>query len=123
MTARPGFQTAPPSGERVRSVGDAASSSWVKRISEVLNGILSGKMNVVLEITLRANQTTTAVIDSRIGPFSALLLEPMTTHAAAALYSATSVLPDPASRLAGSVTFNHPSSANTDQTFNLVIIG
>lgn len=123
MAARPGYSTVPLGGQPIKNVKDAASTSWVRKIAETVNNLLSGRMNVVLQITLRAGQTTTQVIDARIGAFSALILVPMTTHAAAALYSATSVIADPTTRVAGSVTFDHPNSANIDQTFNLVIIG
>jgi hypothetical protein len=80
-------------------------------------------MNVVLQITLRAGFATTVITDSRIGPFSALLLQPLTAHAAGALYSATSVLADLTTQRDGAVTLNHVNDANTDKTFNLVILG
>lgn len=121
MTA--GYTTAPGNGANPGKLSDAASASWVKRIVDVVNNILLGKMNVVLRITLRANQATTTVIDARIGPFSYLGLQPLTTHAAADLYSATSVLADQTTQKDGSVVFNHPNNANTDKTFNLLILG
>ena len=123
MTDRPGYSPANTSGGRVKDVSDAASSSWVKNIVEVVNGMIKGRQNVVLTITLRAGFATTPVIDARIGPFSALLLQPLTSNAAAALYSATSVLADPATQKQGSVVFDHANNAQVDRTFNLVILG
>lgn len=123
MTTRPGYESAPPGGSGVSSLGDAASKSWVRQIVDVVNGVLGGKMNVVLQITLRAGFATTIVIDARIGPFSALLLQPLTAHAAGALYSATSVLADQTTQKNGQVTLNHVNDANADKTFNLVILG
>lgn len=123
MTTGPGFQTAPQGGDVAQSLKDAASRSWVRQIVDVVNNLLSGKMNVVTQITLRAGFATTTVIDSRIGPFSALLLQPLTAHAAGALYSATSVLADLTTQKDGQVTFDHVNDANADKTFNLVILG
>ncbi len=121
MTASPGFPTAPTGGQQPKSFLDAASTQWVRRLAEIINNMMRGKLNVVASVTLNANATTTVVNDARISGFSALLLQPMTAHAAAALYSSTSVLVT--SQLSGSATLTHASDANTDKTFNLVIIG
>ena len=121
MTA--GYKTAPSNGSNPLQLSDAASASWLKRVVDVVNNILQGKQNVVLVITLRANQATTTIIDSRIGPFSALILQPLTTHAQADYVSATGVLADQTTQKNGSVTFNHPNNANADKTFNLLIMG
>lgn len=118
-----GYKTAPSNGASPSKLSDAAGEGWVRRIVDVVNNILQGKQNVVLVITLRANQTTTTVIDARIGPFSALILQPLTAHAAADLYSATSVLADQTTQKDGSVVFNHPNNANADKKFNLLIMG
>lgn len=117
----PGYPPAPIGGGAVTKLGDAADKGWVKKIVEVANNILKGKINVVLPISLTANSATTTVIDARIGPYSALLLQPMTAHAAAALYSATSVLVT--SQQNGQAVFTHANNAQTDKSFNLVILG
>ena len=119
----PGFSTAQPGGGIVKTLKDAASASWVRGIVDVVNNMLGGKLNVVLQVTLRSGFATTTVIDARIGPFSALIMQPLTAHAAAALYSATSVLVDTTTQKNGSVTFDHVNDANADKTFNLVILG
>ena len=118
---RPGYSTAQLGGKAAGKVGDAASVSWVKNLAEVVNGILKGRQNVVLTITLAAGAAATVVDDARIGPFSGLFLQPMTSHAAAALYSATSVLVT--DQKSGQATFSHANNAQTDKTFNLLIIG
>lgn len=123
MTTFPGYSQAPGGGSAPKTPADAAGAGWVRQIVDVVNRILSGKLNAVTQITLRASQVTTTVIDSRIGPFSGLYLQPLTSHAAADLYSATSVLADQTTQKAGSVVFDHPNSASTDKTFNLLIIG
>lgn len=121
MTATPGFQPAPQGGGVVKALIDAANKDWVRRVSEVVNRILSGKINAVLQITLAASAGTTTVKDARIGPFSALILVPLTTHAAAALYVSPYVLPS--NQQNGQVTLNHVNDANADKNFNLIIIG
>ena len=117
----PGFTVAPTNGSAPKSVGDAASQSWMRRVAETVNNILKGKINAVLPITLRANETTTVIIDARIGFYSALILQPLTADAAYALYASPYVLPS--GQQSGQVTLNHASSASVDQNFNLVIIG
>lgn len=80
---------------------------------------MNGKMNVsdVTTVTLRANQTTTTLVDSRIGYFSHISLEPVTASAATARaglwWEATS----------GSATLNHASDAAVDQTFSYAVVG
>jgi hypothetical protein len=121
--AIPGYPPVPIGGSAPKQVGDAADASWVKKIAELANNVLKGKINVVLPISLTPSATSTTIIDARIGPYSALLLQPLTVHAAAALYSATSVLVDPTSQKQGSVIFDHASDTNSDKIFNLVILG
>lgn len=123
VTDRPGFPSAPPGGDTASNIRDAASARWVRQIVDVVNSVLRGKQNAVLTITLRNGFATTTVKDARIGPFSALILQPLTAHAAADLYSATSVLADQTTQKDGEVVFNHPNNAFADKTFNLLIIG
>lgn len=92
---------------------------WDALVEERINGLVNGKMNVsdVLTVTLRANQTTTTLIDSRIGYFSHISLEPVTANAATARaslwWTAT----------AGAATLNHASNAAVDQTFSYAVLG
>lgn len=120
--ARPGFRTVPLGGTAAPArLGDAAAAGWVKRIAESVNNILKGKQNVVLDITLTAGAASTDIIDPRIGVFSALLLQPLTANAAAALYAAPYVIPS--AQVDGRVTLAHVNDANTDKNFHLVILG
>jgi hypothetical protein len=123
VTDRPGYSTAPQGGGNVGTIREAAASTWVRQIVDVVNTMLTGKTNNVLTITLRTGFATTTVKDARISAFSALLLQPLTPNAAGALYSATSVLADQTTQTSGQVTFNHANAATVDRTFNLVIIG
>lgn len=119
----PAYPSAPQGGGAVSKLADAASSSWVRRIAEIVNGILTGKLNAVTQLTLTAGAPSTIMKDARITANSYLGLQPMTTHAATDLYSATSVLVAAGSQKAGQVTFNHPNNANVDKTFNVLIVG
>jgi hypothetical protein len=77
MTARPGYSPAPQGGGIIATLKEAASSGWVRQIVDVVNKILSGKMNAVLEITLTANSATSVIRDARIrGLFRAFTWNP-----------------------------------------------
>jgi hypothetical protein len=77
-------------------------------------------MNVsdVLTVTLRANEVTTQLLDSRIGYFSVVLFEPVTADAAnigrPGMWHETG---------AGSATINHVSDASTTMTFKYAVLG
>lgn len=99
----------------------AADLGWVERIAATVNNLLKGKMNAVTKITLTANSATTTFNDPRIGQDSILVFQPLTANAGAALYAAPYVLPS--NQLSGVVTLNHTNNAQTDRTFNVLIIG
>lgn len=92
---------------------------WDAAVEDRINALVNGKMNVsdVLTVTLRANQTTTTLVDSRIGFFSVIGLEPVTANAAVARaslwYETTS----------GSATLHHASDAAVDQDFKYFVLG
>lgn len=95
------------------------SPGWDAAVESRLNDALNGKINVsdVLTVTLRANQTTTTLLDSRIGYFSYIGLEPVTANAAvarASLWYETG---------AGSATLHHASDAAVDQDFRYAVWG
>lgn len=112
---QPGYAPAP-------QVPGAANISdialWVRRVVDVVNRTLAGKLNATLPITLAANTTTTTIIDPRITAYSALLLTPLTAHAAAI---AASVYVS--SQQNGEATFTHSNTAFPDQLFRVCIIG
>lgn len=87
-------------------------------IANAVNNMLGGRLNVTTTVTLTPSATTTSLIDSRIGALTVPLLVPQTAHAASAL---SSVWYEFASR--NTITLHHASSANTDQTFGVVLIG
>ncbi len=99
--------------------GDNTGPGWFVAVSDRINRILNGKMNVsdVTTVTLNADATETTLVDSRIGYFSHINLEPVTESAATARAS----LWWEAS--AGSATLHHASDAAGDQTFSYAVLG
>jgi len=108
--ANPGYIPAPLFGSDV--------PQWVKRVATVVNNILAGRLNTVLPITLATGATTTTIIDARIGFYSALAFCP-TSHNAAAIAGSLYA----SSQKSGQAVLTHLSTAETDCTFNLLIIG
>lgn len=121
MTTTPTYNPPPRSGATPTSFSEAADKKWVTRIVESLGPLFQGKMNAVLQLTLTASSATTTVTDARIGYSSALILVPLTAHAAASQYAAPYVLPS--AQKSGEVTLNHSNTADTDKDFLVVIIG
>ena len=118
MTFFIGYPPAPLQMPQPVEVRNAASQTWVRRIAEIVNQILTGKQNVARQTTLLANSATTTVIDARISAESALLFSPLTANAAAAmggLYVSA--------RQSGQATLTHANNAQTDRQYVMVIIG
>ena len=88
------------------------------QVANVVNNILTGKMNNTSVVTLTANAATTTLTDSRIGSNSVICLMPTTANAAAAL--ATTYFNTFAD---GSCVINHANNAQVDKTFSLTITG
>ena len=88
-------------------------------IAQCLQGAMSGKLNCVTSITLTPSATSTAIIDKRIGANTFIGFTPRTLNASTAWTSGLYV----ASKQNGQATLNHASSANTDQTFDVLLIG
>jgi hypothetical protein len=123
MTATPssGYPTVPLGGSAPKTLADAADKGWVQRIARAVAGLLQGKLNASLAVTLANGATSTTIKDARISATSALLLQPLTAHACALLFAAPYVLIS--AQQSGQVVFAHANTAFTDQTFNLLIIG
>lgn len=117
---RKGYPPAPLQEGPPASIRDSASRVWVARIVEIVNGVLRGKMNVVLPVTLTADTTTTNIIDSRIGVFSSLLFSPVTANAAAEMGNGTMFV---SSQRNGFAVLTHASNSQADRSFNLAILG
>lgn len=105
---------------QIPPVPGQAGLAWDVVVAERINGLLNGKMNVsdVLTVTLRDGQTTTTLVDSRIGYFSILILTPVTADAAN--IGAPGLWYETAD---GSATLNHVSDASTTMTFKYAVLG
>ena len=103
-----------------REFNEAASQTWVRGISEVVNRILSGKMNVTVDVILTPNASATTVIDSRLSSTTTISFCPLTANAAAELAAGTLWIGE---RRTGVVVINHANNAQTDRHFDCTIIG
>jgi hypothetical protein len=88
------------------------------RIADCVNNILKGKTNNVGDVTLTASSATTTITDPRIGANSAILMQPTTANAAAALSGLYFDTPGN-----GTVVVNHANNGQTDKTFKYVVVG
>lgn len=109
------FKPLPPP---VGSGGESGIWAYLNRVHDVIRGALAGKLNCTTTVTLAASTTTTTLSDPRIGAESAILFMPTTANAAGAMTNLYV-----SARAQGSATLTHSSTATTDRTFDLVIIG
>jgi hypothetical protein len=89
-----------------------------RQIAQSLNQQLTGKLNAVLQVTLTPSSTTTTVTDARIGANTFIGFSPLTANAAAAI-SGLYV----SAQVNGSATLTHANNAQSDRTFNALLIG
>lgn len=89
-----------------------------RKLAEVANLAMQGKLNAVAQVTLAASATTTTVTDARIGANTYFGFQPLTADAAAAL-SGLYV----SAQQKGQATLTHASTASVDRTFNVLLIG
>jgi len=90
----------------------------LRLISNTVNNTLDGKLNSTGDVTLRASQATTTLVDERISLNSVIILEPTNANSNAAK---TNLFVS--AKTNGSATLTHASSSNTDQNFGYVVIG
>lgn len=93
-----------------------------RKIAEVANLAISGKMNVTGTVTLTASSATSTLVDSRIGADSALILIPTTANASAEFGNGTIYLTYP-NATQGQAVINHANNAQVDRTFIYAVIG
>lgn len=89
-------------------------------LAAVVNRMNLGKLNCVGEVTLRPDQTSTVVADSRVTARSFVGLTPLSPEAAAELASGAVYV---TARAQGSFTLAHASSAGAGRSFVYVIVG
>lgn len=91
---------------------EGGREEWLRNLAMLVRQILGGRTNAVGDITLSNGSGTTTLTDERIGADSHLTFMPQTANAAA-----LAVMPYASSRLKGSATLTHTSSAQSDLTF------
>ena len=88
-----------------------------RQIAQLANRLNQGQMNCTLIVTLDPDVTQTTVTDSRISSQTCVIFSPQTADAAAAIPTTSAVCTN------GALVISHASSAETDRTFNLGLIG
>lgn len=89
-----------------------------RKLAQGLNAVLDGKINATGTFTFTANSATTALSDARIGPASVILLQPTTVNAATAMNTWYV-----SARTNGGATLTHSNNAQSDRTFDYVVLG
>ena len=95
-------------------------TSFERDSARVLSGLLRGKFNATLDVTLVASASSTTVKDERFSEQCAVEFDPLTANAASEKAAGTLWV---SARTAGEITITHANNAQTDRSFRLVIIG
>ena len=91
---------------------------WTRKIAEICNSLRDGKINTVGAVTLTANATTTTITDARISANSFIGLMPKTATAQTAYVAGWRIV-----CADGSAVITHNNTADTDKTFQYVLLG
>lgn len=91
---------------------------WDILARTVLNNAMSGKLNVVGELTLAVGAAMTILEDPLITRVSCVNLMPLSANAASAL---ATLYFDPTA--SGSVVIHHANNTQTDRTFRYAVMG
>jgi bifunctional N-acetylglucosamine-1-phosphate-uridyltransferase/glucosamine-1-phosphate-acetyltransferase GlmU-like protein len=94
--------------------------AWLDHLRQVVNNLMRGKTNNFGALTLTANASSTVLTDANIGGSSVILLSPVTANAAAEVGAGTIYPGAPGNQ---AVTINHANNAQTDRSFNYVVVG
>ncbi len=86
-------------------------------VGKALDELQVGKTNNTYEVTLAASATTTLFESDRITPDSEVFYTPKSANAAGALANLWTEI------ASGVATIHHASSATTDRTFGVLIVG
>lgn len=106
-------------GRAIPSEDSTGERQHRQEIARAAASAMKGQTNNTLSLTLDANATTTTITDARISIATAVLLSPMTAHAAAEIGAGTLwIVP-----AAGVAVVNHANSAQADRTFQAALVG
>ncbi|MDE2470839.1 MAG: hypothetical protein KGL35_19355 [Bradyrhizobium sp.] len=90
-------------------------------LNDAIANLYQGKgPSPIDNFSLTTSATTTTLTDARIGYYSHISFMPQTAHAASVV---TQMYVPQSTQLNGSAVVNHPSQANTDCTFRVLIWG
>lgn len=97
-------------------------SNVLRKMINVIKGIMQGKTNNTDMFTLTASSTTTilTLAEGRIGVDTVILWEPITSNAAGAM---TNLYESGRSVANSTITLTHANAATIDRTFRYVLIG
>jgi hypothetical protein len=87
------------------------------RFATAINQALRGTIAATMGVTLAANATSSTFSDSRLGPYSSVLLMPATGHAADVLPSCW------VETTKGAATIHHANTPYVDMQFVVCLIG
>lgn len=87
------------------------------RFAGAINQALRGTIAATMGVTLAANATSSTFSDSRLGPYSSVLLMPATGHAADVLPSCW------VETTKGAATIHHANVPYVDMVFTALLIG
>lgn len=113
------FPTYPAPDSEPGKDGTAGLFRHAVRMAAIVQNLLRGRLNVVGEVTLEAEMTTTTLVHPNLTAFSALSLDPLSAEAAAAL---PGIFTPAESRQNGQWVLHHPS-ASSPRTFRFTVIG
>ena len=91
-------------------------------MAAVINRMNTGKINALLDVTLKADAAVTTISDARLSSQTGCLFMPRTANASAELGAGTIYVLD-AERVNGSVVITHANNAQTDRDYYMAIIG
>lgn len=90
-----------------------------REIARVVNVLMQGHSNAVLQLTLTANAASTTVVDARISLQTAPVPTPLTANAAAEIAAGQMYF----TPTKGQVVVTHRNLPATDRTFQLALLG
>jgi hypothetical protein len=97
-----------------------AGNRWLQHVRDVVNNIMRGKINALVDITLTANSGTTSLASPLLSGSSGVYWTPLTANAAAEVGAGTIYISAQGNQTA---TLTHANNAQTDRTFRILIIG
>lgn len=112
----------PKSPEELSTFDEPSVKRLFRSLATILNRVLVGKINAVVEVTLTANAATTTLTDARLTINSFIAFDPVTANAAAELAAGTLYVLS-ANRRNGAFTLTHSNAVSADRSYKAIVIG